>query len=90
MASTREIVRFAGVLRGQGHEATFTIEAIKVTVPGGGAYALARQKFVSVSKNTSRGRISVNGQRWTAHRCEIQQRSLARRQSSLTLLDRKT
>jgi hypothetical protein len=46
MASTREIVRFAGVLRGQGHEATFTIEAIKVTVPGGGEMSRSLLNYV--------------------------------------------
>jgi hypothetical protein len=63
MASTREIVRFAGVLRGQGHEATCSIEAIKVTAPGDGASALTRQKIVSVSKKLPEGeyQLTVNG-----------------------------
>jgi hypothetical protein len=55
MASTREKVRLAGVLRGQGHEATCTIEAIKVTAPGGVASALTSQRIVNVSKTLPEG-----------------------------------
>jgi len=63
MASKREIVRLPGILSGQGHEATCTIEAVQVTLPGGGASALARQKIVSVSKTLPEGvyQLSING-----------------------------
>jgi hypothetical protein len=70
MSSAREIVRFSGVLRGQGQEATCTIQAIKVTVPGGGASALTKKRVVSVSKTLPEGvyHLSVNGEPPTAVR----------------------
>jgi hypothetical protein len=62
MASKREIVRLSGFLSGQGQEATCTIEALQVTLPGGGTSALARQKIVSVSKTLPEGyQLSTNG-----------------------------
>ena len=63
MASRKEIVRLPGILSGQGHEATCTIEALQVTLPGGGASALARQKVVNVSKTLPEGvyQLSING-----------------------------
>jgi hypothetical protein len=64
LSSTRENVRFRGVLRGRGQEATCTIEAIKVTIPGGGASALTRKRVVGVSKELPEGvyHLSVNGE----------------------------
>jgi hypothetical protein len=64
MASTREVIRLAGMLRGQGHEATRTIEAIRVTAPGGGVSALTRQRIVSVSRELPEGiyQLSVSGE----------------------------
>jgi len=41
MASTREAVSFPGVLQGGGHEATCTVQATKVSLPGGGPAAVA-------------------------------------------------
>jgi hypothetical protein len=63
MASKREIVRLPGILSGEGHEATCIIEALQVTLPGGGTSALARQKIVSVSKTLPEGvyQLSING-----------------------------
>jgi hypothetical protein len=68
MSSTREAVSFTGVLRGQGQEATCTVQAIKVTVPGGGA--LTKKRVVSVSKALPEGvyHLSVNGEAPTAVR----------------------
>ena len=70
MSSTREAVSFTGVLRGQGQEATCTVQAIKVTVPGGGVSALTKKRVVSVSKALPEGvyYLSVNGEAPTAVR----------------------
>jgi hypothetical protein len=63
MASKREIIRTPGLLSGQGHEATCMIEALQVTLLGGGPSALARQKIVSVSKTLPEGvyQLSIDG-----------------------------
>ena len=50
MYSTRERVSFPGVLRGQGHEATCTIYATKVSLPGTSASAITDCDIVHVSK----------------------------------------
>jgi hypothetical protein len=70
MSSARESVRLSGVLRGQGQEATCTIQAIKVTIPGGGVSALTKKRVVSVSKTLPEGvyYLSVNGEAPTAVR----------------------
>ena len=47
-----------------GQEATCTIEAIKVTIPGGGASALTGKRVVGVSKELPEGvyHLSINGE----------------------------
>ena len=49
MSSTKETFKLSGVLRGQGQEATCTIQVIKVTVPGGG----------TLTKKQSRKRVKI-------------------------------
>jgi hypothetical protein len=70
MSSARDIIRLSGVLRGQGQEATCTIQAIKVTLSGGGASALTRKRVVNVAKTLPEGvyHLSVNGEAPTAVR----------------------
>jgi hypothetical protein len=64
MASSREVVRFRGTLRGKGHEADCVVSAIKVSLPGSGVSAYSRYDIVSLSKSVPDGRydLSVNGQ----------------------------
>lgn len=65
--STRERVTFPGVLTGQGHTATCTIEADLVTLPGSnaGAYTGYRVEPGSVSEVLPEGiyALFVNGER---------------------------
>jgi len=64
MASTREHVTFPGVLRGQGHEATCTVSAIKVTLSGTGVAAYTQYSIERTSKTLPDGeyQLSVNDQ----------------------------
>jgi len=57
MASTREAVSFLGILRGGGQEATCTVLATKVSLPGGGpgAVAYCDYEIESVSKQLPEG-----------------------------------
>lgn len=64
MASTKELVRFAGTIRGQGREATCTVSALKVTLGGAGVSAYARYSVEAVSQLLPEGeyQLFVNGQ----------------------------
>jgi len=64
MASVKEPVSFVGIIRGQGHEATCTVSALKVTLPGAGVSAYARYSVRAVSQLLPVGdyRLSVNGE----------------------------
>jgi len=61
MAATKEFVSFLAILRGQGHEATCTLRALLVTVPGI-APELTRLTIVDVSKMLPDGdyQLTVN------------------------------
>src|SRR3984893_15014471 len=64
MASTRERVSFPGLLRGQGHEASCTVRATKVTLPGTGHFAYTQYSIENVSKTLPEGeyQLSANGE----------------------------
>ena len=64
MSSIKEHVSFTGVIRGQGHEATCTVTALKVTQRGTGVHAYARYEVKAVSKALPEGdyQLAVNGQ----------------------------
>jgi hypothetical protein len=68
MSSTKETFKLSGVLRGQGQDATCTIQVIKVTVPGGGT--LTKKRVESASKSLPEGvyHLSVKGEPPTAVR----------------------
>jgi hypothetical protein len=64
MASIKEHVSFAGIIKGQGREARCTVSALKVTLPGAGGSAYARYSVRDVSERLPEGeyQLSVNGQ----------------------------
>jgi hypothetical protein len=64
MASIKERVSFAGIIKGQGREAGSTVSALKVTLPGVGVSAYARYSVGNVSERLPEGeyQLSVNGQ----------------------------
>jgi hypothetical protein len=60
MASTRERVTFAGIVRGEGREATCTIEATRVSLRGmPGASHTAHWSMVDVSESLPDGKYEV-------------------------------
>lgn len=64
MASIREPVSFAGMLRGQGHEANCTVRATKVSLPGSSDFTYINYSIEGVSETLPEGeyQITVNGQ----------------------------
>jgi hypothetical protein len=64
MSSTKERVAFPGILRGEGHEASCTVWATKVTQQGTGNSAYARYSIENVSRVLPEGnyQVSANGQ----------------------------
>jgi hypothetical protein len=59
MASTREAVRFEGTVRGQGHEASCTVRATKVTLPGTNEFAYSDYLIEFVSETLPPGKYEV-------------------------------
>ena len=55
MASTKQLVNFPGVLHGQGHVATCTVYATKVTQPGTSESAYTDYNIKDVSKSLPEG-----------------------------------
>jgi hypothetical protein len=66
MPSTKERACFEGILRGQGHEATCTVEATKVSLPGSNAVAYTGYRIdprsVSMSLPDGIYTLSANGE----------------------------
>jgi hypothetical protein len=64
MSSIKEHVSFAGVIRGQGHEANCTVTALKVTMRETNIHAYARYEVKAVSGPLPEGdyELTVNGQ----------------------------
>lgn len=64
MTSIKELVSFTGVISGQGHKATCTVSAMKVTLPGVGVSAYASYSVLKVSQLLPEGeyQLSVNGE----------------------------
>lgn len=59
MASQRERVSFPGIIKGGGHEASCTIHATKVTLPGTSESAYTDYSIQSVSKALPEGNYEV-------------------------------
>jgi hypothetical protein len=59
MASVRELVRFPGTIRGGAHEATCTISATKVSLPGTSESAYIDYSMKNVSKPLPDGLYEV-------------------------------
>jgi hypothetical protein len=64
MASIKERVRFPGTLRGEGQEATCTVRAIKVSLPGTAEFAYTDYEVENVSKQLPEGiyQLFTNGE----------------------------
>jgi hypothetical protein len=60
MASTREMVQSTGVLRGEGQEATCTVFATKVTLPGTDETAYTNYSMENVSMALPDGNYELN------------------------------
>jgi hypothetical protein len=65
MASTRRLVTFHGMLTGQGHNATCTVSAVKVTLGGSHESAYVGRKITNVSEMLPEGdyELTANGQK---------------------------
>jgi hypothetical protein len=59
MASQRESVSFPGIIKGGGHEASCTIYATKVTLPGTSESAYTDYSIQGVSKALPEGNYDV-------------------------------
>lgn len=70
MASIKKPVTFSGTLRGEGHQATCTVSATKVSVPGTGdvAYANYFIERVSQALPDRSYQLTVNGETISARR----------------------
>jgi hypothetical protein len=64
MASTRELVSFPGRLKGEGHDATCTVWATRVSLPGSSAVADVHYSIKDVSAPLPDGsyEVLVNGE----------------------------
>jgi hypothetical protein len=63
----REHVSFSGLIRGEGHEASCTINAMKVTLPGTSESAYVDYSIQGVSKPLPEGNYEVTARGETTH-----------------------
>lgn len=63
--SNKRIVHWQGSLKGNGHEATCTVEALEIEHPAGGPPAYARYSVMDVSKRLPEGvyELETHGER---------------------------
>lgn len=67
----KEIVRFPGIIKGQGLMATCTVEAIKTSLPGSNDFHIHDYSIIDVSQDLPDGRydITANGEtHWIKHK----------------------